>query len=157
MRESQGKPVVCSPLLMVANREGKLRLVMNLRHLNQFLHKDRFKYEDLRNAILMFEKQDYMIKFDLKSEYHHLDIFEAHQTYLGFSWTAIDQSPKYFVFTVLPFGLVTACCAFTKLLRPLIGYWSGQGLRAILYLDNGIVAAKGLETASCMSIQVQQD
>ena len=26
------------------------------------------------------------MKFDLKSGYHHLDIFEAHQTYLGFTW-----------------------------------------------------------------------
>ena len=44
--------MVCSPLSVVANKEGKLRLVMNLRHLNQFLHKDcfildHFKYEDL--------------------------------------------------------------------------------------------------------------
>ena len=38
--------------------------------------------------MLMFKKEDYLIKFDLKSGYHHLDIFKAHQsdqTYLGFS------------------------------------------------------------------------
>ena len=47
---------------------------------------------------------------------------------------------NYFVFAVLPFGLSTACYLFTKLLRPLIRYWRGQGLKAILYLDDGIVA-----------------
>ena len=124
------------------NKEGKLRLVLNLRHLNQYLRKDHFKYEDLRTALLFLNKEDFLIKFDLKSGYHHVDIFEPHQSYLGFSW---DQGglPKYFKFKVLPFGLSSACYAFTKLLRPLIRYWRAQGLRAVLYLDDGIVAAKG--------------
>jgi len=60
---------------VVANREDKLRLVLNLRHLNQINH---FKYEDLSIAMLMLEKQDYLIKFDLKLGYHHLDIFKEH-------------------------------------------------------------------------------
>ena len=46
-REAQEKPLVCNPLSVIANREGKLRLVLNLRHLNQYLRKDHFKYEDL--------------------------------------------------------------------------------------------------------------
>ena len=50
---------------------------------------------------------------------------------------------QFYVFSVLPFGLATACYAFTKLLRPLIKYWRSQGLRALLYLDDGIVAVKG--------------
>ena len=68
------KPHVCSPLSVVASSTGKLRLVLNLRYLNQFLLKDRFKYEDLRIAMQMFEPGDHMFTFDLKSGYHHLDI-----------------------------------------------------------------------------------
>ena len=71
--------MVCSSLSVVTNHEGKCRLVLNLRHLNQFLCKDHFKYEDLRIALLMFEQSDLLMKFDLKSGYRHLDIFEAHQ------------------------------------------------------------------------------
>ena len=63
---------------MVINSEGKLRLVLNLKHLNQCLRKDKFKYEDLRVALLMFQKDDLLFKFDLKSGYHHVDIFEVH-------------------------------------------------------------------------------
>ena len=110
----------------------------------------------LRIATLMFEKDDHLIKFDLKSGYHHLDIFEAHQTYLGFSWP-VNRIPRYFIFTVLPFGLATACYAFTKLLRPLVRFWRGQGLRVVLYLDDGILAVNGLELAAQASRQVQQD
>ena len=64
---------------------------------------------------------------------------------------------KYYVFTVLPFGLSTACYLFTKLLRPLIRHWQGSGLKAILYLDDGIVAVKGRDNAVRESARVKQD
>ena len=47
---------ICSPLSVAANFEGKLRLVLNLRHLNKFLHKDKFKYKDLIVPLLSFQK-----------------------------------------------------------------------------------------------------
>jgi len=60
-------------------------------------------------------------------------------------------------FAVLPFGLASACYVFTKLLRPLIKHWRGQGLRAILYLDNGIVAVSGKNAAEVASHRVRED
>jgi len=44
------------------------------------------EYEDIRIAMLLLNKNDFLFKFDLKSRYHHLDIFEPHQSYLGFTW-----------------------------------------------------------------------
>ena len=40
-------PAVCSPLSVVRNAKGKLRLVLDLRYVNQFLPKQKFKYEGL--------------------------------------------------------------------------------------------------------------
>ena len=78
------RPHVCSPLSVVSNSRGKKRLVLDLRYLNQFLHKEKFSYEDLRTAMLLFRKEHYLFSFDLKSGYHHVDIHERHQQYLGF-------------------------------------------------------------------------
>ena len=75
-----------SPLSVVSNSQGKLRLVLNLRYLNQFLYVLKFKYEDLRIAALLFEPDEYFLKFDLKSGYHHVDIWPGHYQYLGFRW-----------------------------------------------------------------------
>ena len=61
----------------------------------------------------------------------------------------------YYVFTVLPFGLATACYVLTKLLRPLVKWWRGQGLKAVVYLDDGIVATAGLEAAMHASSTIQ--
>ena len=61
------------------------------------------------------------------------------------------------MFTVLPFGLATACYVFTKIVRPLVRYWRSQSLRAVVYLDDCIVAVKGKEAASRASEAVKED
>ena len=66
--------------------------------------------------------------------------------YLGFQWGTGDTT-EYYVFTVLPFGLSTACYLFTKVMRPLVRLWHGRGLKAIVYLADGIVAVKGIHEA----------
>ena len=102
-----------------------------------------FKYEDLRTVLSMFNRGDYVLTFDLKFGYHHVDVNEEHWKYLGFCWKG-----QYYVFKVLPFGLSTACYVFTKLLRPLVRYWRSQGIRVVLYIDDGIIAFPSLEVAS---------
>ena len=71
-------PHICSPLSVVESSSGKKRLVINLRHLNRLLWTQKFKYEDLRVAMLLLERGDYMFSFDLKSGYHHVDIAKEH-------------------------------------------------------------------------------
>ena len=72
------------------------------------------------------------------SGYHHIDIADVHEKYLGFCW---DR--QFYVFTVLPFGLATACYIFTKVVRPLVRYWRSRGLRILVYLDDGLCAVTG--------------
>ena len=138
IKEVPEQPYICSPLSVVEGSGKKKRLVINLRHLNKFLWKQRFKYEDLRVAMLLFEQGDYLFSFDLKSGYHHVDIADHHCKYLGFAWDG-----HFYVLTVLPFGLATACYMFTKLLRPLVRYWRAGGLRILVYLDDGLCAVAG--------------
>ena len=47
IQEVSTRPHICSPLSVITNEMGKQWLVINLRHLNQYLWKDHFKYEDL--------------------------------------------------------------------------------------------------------------
>ena len=106
--------------------------------------------------MLLFNKGDFVFSFDLKSGYHHVDIYEPHRQFLGFEWKQ-GGITQYYVFSVLPFGLATACYAFTKLLRPLVKYWRAQGLRALVYLDDGIVAVAGKENVERVSEKVRED
>ena len=129
-------PPFCVNPLSVA--EGKkLRLVINLRHVNSFLVRFKFKYEDLRSLSQVLEEGHWFFTWDLKSGYHHVDICLEHQMYLGFSWQFIGML-RYFTFTVLPFGLSSACFCFTKLLRPLVSRWRSMGHNSFIYLDDGL-------------------
>ena len=104
----------------------------------------------MRVALLLLEKGDFMFSFDLKSGYHHVDIAQEHWKYLGFSW-----QNHFYVFTVLPFGLSSACYIFTKLVCPLVKYWRAKGLRIIVYLDDGLCAMAGEDKAAEASVLVQ--
>ena len=101
----QALPHVCSPLLVVVNESGKKRLVINLRFLNQYLLRQKFKYEDLRTALDLLSQEDFLFKFDLKSGYHHIDIHPEHTKYLGFEWGGL--------------GMCLLCCLLA-LLRPVL-------------------------------------
>ncbi|KAL5479677.1 hypothetical protein EMCRGX_G023233 [Ephydatia muelleri] len=57
---AESPPVVCSPLSVVTNGVGKKRLVVNLRHVNGFLWKQKLKYEDLRVAMMLFEQGEWL-------------------------------------------------------------------------------------------------
>ena len=85
------KPYICSPLSVLENATGKQRLVLNLRHVNQFVWKQKFKYEDLRIAMMLFRPGEYMFTFDLKLGYHHVEVTQAHRKYLGFEWNIFSS------------------------------------------------------------------
>ena len=118
--EVSSKPYCCNPLTVA--EKPKLRLVLDLRHVNEFVVHKKFKYEDLRTLSGIFIKNDYFTSFDLKSGYHHVDIHPGHRKYLGFQWIFSDRV-RYFVFNVLPFGLSEACFVFTKVMRPFVKAW----------------------------------
>ncbi|XP_076079152.1 uncharacterized protein LOC143049377 [Mytilus galloprovincialis] len=106
---------------------------------------------------MQFIKQDfYCFKFDIHSAYHHLDIYEPHTDYLGFSWT-YGESTKYFKFLVLPFGLSSACYIFTKVTRPLIKKWRGEGKQILMYLDDGFGTHSDINSCTDIAAQVKQD
>ena len=80
---------------------GKKRLMLDLRHVNLYVFKRKFRCEDIAVATQIFSKGYYLFKFDLKSAYHHVEIFLEHRKYLAFCWDFGDGVVKYFRFTVL--------------------------------------------------------
>ena len=68
---------------------------------------------------MSFLKTILFFSFDLKSGYHHVNIFPEHRKYLAFSWVFGAGCTRYCQFTVLLFGLFSVPFIFTKLLKPL--------------------------------------
>ena len=142
--ECKQRPRVVNPLT-VAVKNSKKRLVLDLRYVNAHVWREHGKFEDFRVFRSYIEKGSYMFSFDLKSGYHHIDIFNEQWEYLGFSWTGKDGVKKYYIFKVLPFGLCTAGYIFTKVCRVLVKFWRKHGNKIVLYIDDGIGAFESLE------------
>ena len=104
----------------------------------------------------MLEKGEFFFTFDLKSGYHHVDIHKDYWQYLGLSCVK-EIVRKFYVFKVLPFGLATACFIVTKLLRPLVKQWRSLGMKAIMYIDDGICSAKSYNAAESHGFRIKDD
>ena len=130
----ESRPFMTCPLGVV-EQKGKFRLIWDGREVNKHLHVPEFRYESLRQVPGWLRPDDFMFTLDLKSGYHHMDIRESDWQYLGFEWQGI-----FYTFTQLPFGLASACWAFTKLMREVMRTWRKQGWRCSGYIDDQLHA-----------------
>ena len=93
--ECDKAPKVVNPLT-VARKGSKLRLVLDLRHVNACLDLQPCKFEGHETAIQFLAKNGWLTSFDLKSGYHHIDIIEQHQELLGFSFLDYKGQKRFF-------------------------------------------------------------
>jgi len=115
---NQSEVQVISPLGVVKN-SSKKPLILDLRYVNKYFRISKFKYEDIQTMHDIFSLGDWFFKLDYRSGYHHVNIFLSHQKFLGFHWTSQGQK-KWFVFSVLPFGLASASLFPQKSKKPLL-------------------------------------
>lgn len=134
------KPHTVCPLGVVQRGE-KLRLIYDGRPINDHLHSPTFRYEDLKAVPGFLLPGDFMFTLDLKSGYHHVDIRPDCWTYLGFEWRG-----QFYCFTQLPFGVSSACWAFTKLMREVLRGWRRRGWRCGGLLDDQFHAEQDAAT-----------
>ena len=85
IEEVFSSPDIVNPLSVSVQSSGKKRLTLDLRHINLHLYKQKFRCEDLHTIKNVFAKDFFVFSFDLKSGYHHIDIFPDHRKYLAFS------------------------------------------------------------------------
>ena len=76
IQEVSSPPRCVNPLSAAEGK--KLRLVLDLRHVNPHLHCPKFKYDDLACLSEIFEQNLWFFTWDLKSGYHHVLIRYEH-------------------------------------------------------------------------------
>ena len=99
-------PAVINPLSVSIQKSGKKCLILDLRHVNQYLFKTNFRCKDVSIAREVLNPGDFMFSFKLKSGYHHVEIFPEHRQYLRFLESFLLASPGIFNFQSCPLVLV---------------------------------------------------
>lgn len=100
-------------IFLVPKKDGKMRPVINLKGLNQFINTPHFKMEGLQTARELIRPGNWLTKIDLKDAYFTIPVYKPHRKYLQF-----QVEEQAYELTCLPFGLSSAPLVFTKTLRP---------------------------------------
>ena len=128
-------------MFLVAKKGGGQRPVLDLSPLNKFIQTEHFKMENLMTIKSLINKGDYMINIDLTEAYLTVPIHPNSQQFLRF----LLQGESY-QFVTMPFSLNVAPLVFTKLMKPVIAWLRGQGVRMIIFLDDILVLAPTIDT-----------
>ena len=136
IRRVQSKPMCVSPIKCVRKKNGKYRLVTDLRLLNSCIDTPSFQNEGINTVSSTVRHGDYLVKTDLKDGFFHIPVHPLYYTYLGFEFQR-----QWYVWCVLPFGLSCSPYFFHKCLRPIVTFLREQGIRVVLYVDDCLIAA----------------
>ena len=134
---------ISNVFLCPKKQTGKFRLILNLKHLNQFIDYKHFRMETVHTVADMVTPNSFMATIDLKDAYYSIPINECSQKFLKFEWRGC-----LYKYVALAFGLSCAPFIFTKVLKPVLGRLRGMGHKSVCYLDDIYVQADTL--TSCV-------
>ena len=98
-----------SKYFLIPKKDGGLRPILDLRHLNSFLKVLPFKMLTTSQILHTVEEGEWFTSLDLKDAYFHVPIDRDHWPFLRFAF----QGQAY-QFRVLPFGLSLSPRVFTR-------------------------------------------
>ena len=112
------------------------RVILNLKFLNKFIYKSRFRLEGYEIIISMLRPNDFMCSVDLKDAFLMYSVHPDFYCFLCFDWEGVR-----YCFTSMPFGLTSAPRIFTKVLKVVLVFFRGRGLRVTAWFDDLIIMA----------------
>jgi hypothetical protein len=129
-------------LLFPVDKPGpkRWRWVLDCKHLNQSLRFDRFKMASMSTVRSMLRHADWLTSIDLQDAYLHVPLTRRSARYLAFR--ALGRTYR---FRAMLFGLASAPGVFTMLMKSVVRHLHLQGVRALAYLDDVLIAARSRE------------
>ena len=125
---------------LVPKKDGGLRPILDLRHLNRALMRRPFKMLTTRQILALIRPRDWFISLDLKDAYFQIQIIPRHRPFLRFAFDG-----QVYQYTVLPFGLSLAPRTFTKCMDSALAPLRKRGMRILNYLDDWLTLAQSKE------------
>ena len=131
-----------SPIFPVFKTDGRLRIILNLKQLNDHIKKLHFKMDNIQTVLRCVTKGCYMAAIDLKHAYYSVKVADEFQKYLKFMW---DES--LYKFTCFPNGLGPCPRKFTKLMKVPLSHLREMRHIIVGYIDDFFM--KGTSKERC--------
>jgi len=131
-------PGFYSHIFLVPKKDGGCRPVFNLKPLNRYVAREKFKMKTQRDVTTALHAGDWAVRIDLTDAYFHVPIHLKSRHLLRFALQMEDRV-RVFQFRALPFGLTSAPRVFTRVILPVAKFAHLHGLHLIQYLDDWIL------------------
>ena len=132
-----------SKYFLTKKKTGEMRPILDLRGLNRYLKKFRFKMLTTSTLLSRVRRGTWFTSVDLKDAFFHISIYPPHRKFLRFS---LDG--EVYQYTVLPFGMSLSPRVFTKCTQAAVAPLRAQGVRLDTYLDDWLISADSRQEAS---------
>ena len=123
-----------SPIFLRPKKNGKYRMILNLKNLNKFISHIHFKMDILQSCIKLMTKNCFVASLDLTDAYYSVSISPDAQKYLKF-----QVGSQLYKFITLPNGLSSAPRIFTKLMKAVYFTLRTRGLVSSGNLDDSFL------------------
>ena len=121
-------------------RDGTVRVIINLKGLNNFVENYHFKMDTVKDVLLLVQPGAYFASIDFKDAYYSVPLAQGIRKFFRFKW-----GNKLYQFTCMPQGLASAPRIFTKLLKPALAYLRSRGHTIICYIDDCLLVSNDRE------------
>lgn len=123
-----------SPVFLRPKKNGKYRLILNLKKLNKNILPIHFKMDTIHSCMNLMKRNCFMASLDLTDAYYSVSIHQESQKYLKF-----QVKEQLFKYITLPNGLSSAPRIFTKLMKPVYSTLRTRGHISSGYLDDSFI------------------
>eukprot|EP00123_Amoebidium_parasiticum_P019217 comp24349_c0_seq2/m.46538 comp24349_c0_seq2/g.46538 ORF comp24349_c0_seq2/g.46538 comp24349_c0_seq2/m.46538 type:complete len:184 (-) comp24349_c0_seq2:709-1260(-) len=118
----------------VRKPNGKVRLIIDMRPVNEYAVQRGLKYETLSDLQVIAQPGDHGFSFDLEDGYFALAIAPRWRIYFQ-----IRVGGQLYQYTVLPFGYFLSPYYFTPLMKEFGRRLHRRGVRTLAFLDDRLV------------------
>ena len=129
-----------SSVFTAPKKDGRVRPIIDLKNLNQFLNVPKFKMETVARVSKCILENSWGVIIDLKDAFFLIPLAWSFHKYFTFT---IDN--KILVFQFMPSGLSLAPGAFTRVMRPVMREIHKKGITNFCLLDEFLIIALSAE------------
>ena len=120
LAEFNKKSFISKAFLVPKPGSAKLRLVIDLRHLNTFCVPGGCKYETLKELGRLAQPNDWLFSFDLQDGYHAISINKKDRKYFTFQMSLDGGAVETYRIAVLSFGWLLSPLHFVQAMQPVV-------------------------------------
>lgn len=128
------KSEFASPIVLMKQRNGKLRMCVDFRVLNKATARDNYPMPIIEDQLAIVGNKKYYTLLDLKDGFHHVQVAKESVKYTSFV-TPLGQ----YKWLRMPFGLRTAPATFQRYINTILTEFTRAGDMAI-YMDDILIA-----------------